>query len=81
MIMMMRLMQLSMSVNSMMAKVLSFLRSLIPSAPLINIAAQVAYAVLKHILRRGNQRRYNLLDATIGVTTVGILLDALEIIL
>ena len=74
--MMVPLMRLSGSVNSMMAKVLIFLRGLLASAPLINIAAQVTYTV-----RRGNQGMNNLLDATIGVTTVGLLLDALEVIL
>jgi hypothetical protein len=83
--MMVPLMRLSGSVNSMinppMARAVTFLRGLLTSAPLINVATQVAFAVLRLILRRGSLGGNNLLDATIGFTTVGLLLDALEVIL
>ena len=79
------LMRLNRSVNSMihplMAGALTFLRGLLTSAPLINVAAQVTFAVLRLILRGGSLRGNHLLDATIGFTTVGLLLDALEVIL
>ena len=85
-IMMAPLMRLSGFVNSMIhplvAGALTFLWDLLTSAPLINVAAQVAFAVLRLLLLgRGSLGEYYLLDATIGITTVGLLLDALEVLL
>jgi hypothetical protein len=84
--MMVPLMRLSGSVISMihplMAGALTFLRVLLTPAPLINVATQFTFTVFRLIFRRGSLGGNNLLDATIGITTVGLfLLDALEVLL
>ena len=69
-------------IHPVVAGALTLLRDLFASAPLINVAAQVTFAVLRLILLgRGSLGEYYLLDATFGITTVGLLLDALEVLL
>ena len=69
-------------IHPLVAGALTFLRDLLTSAPLINVAAQVTVAVLRLVLLgRGSLGEYYLLDATFGITTVGLLLDALEVFL
>ena len=69
-------------IHPLVAGALTFLRDLLTSAPLINVAAQVTFAVLRLVLLgRGSLGEYYLLDATFGITTVGLLLDALEVFL
>ena len=68
-------------IHPVVAGALTLLRDLFASAPLINVAAQVTFAVLRLILGRGSLGEYYLFDATFGITTVGLLLDALEVLL
>jgi len=71
-------------IHPLVAGALTFLRDLLTSAPLINVAAQVTFAVLRLVLFLLGWRslgEYYLLDATFGITTVGLLLDALEVFL